>query len=178
MITRHAAATSMEERKDATCSPDTRVRLPSRCRPPRARLVISTFLRSQQLSLLLSARLFVLRPVQPLVLRAAVHHGATARAVSELFDRLLRLGAGGEGAVAQPVLGDVGTLPRLEFGAVLLRCCYSSLQRTTRSQHAAHRLGSPFSEHGGTKGGLEILWGQIFCHERHKIGFSNQRCSN
>ena len=90
---RSTAAAQMEERGDEACSPDARVRLPSRRRPPRARRVVSSFLRSQQLSLLRSARLFVHRPVQRLVLRATVHHGATDGAVCKLFDRLLRLGA-------------------------------------------------------------------------------------
>ena len=66
---------------------------PSSCRRRRRRpRLFVSLLRRQPLRLLRTARLLVLHPVQPLVLRAAVHHGATAGAVGELFDRLLRLG--------------------------------------------------------------------------------------
>ena len=155
-----------------------RIRLSSRSRTPRRpRRVSPTILRSQPRRLLLTARLLVLRSVQPLVLRATVHYRATAGAVSELFDRRLRLRTGGEGAVAQPVLGDVGAHPGSEVGIVMLVSCCSTrrdsgLQHTTRLEHAAHRIRPPLAKHGSAKGGLENLWGHVHFHECRKIGFS------
>ena len=157
---------SLGEAKEVSPFEKADVHFPSRRRPASARPAVPTFLRSLLLSQLRTARLLVLRPVQPLVLRAAVHHGATAGAVSELFDRLLRLGAGGEGAVAQPVLGDVLALPGFKLGNTLLVVCNSSLQHTTRLQHVAYRVRTPFAENGSAKVGLVVLRGQVFFDQR------------
>ena len=95
---------------------------PSRRRRPRTRIFVSICLSCQPRRLFLATRLFVCSPIQRLMFHAAVHHGATARASRILLDRPLRLGAGGEGAVAQPVLRDVGALPGFKVGNGLLRC--------------------------------------------------------
>ena len=89
----------------------------------------------------------------------------------ELFDRLLRFGTGGEGALAQPVLGNVGALPGFKVGIGLLDVGNHTLLHTTHSEHAAHRIRSPLAKHGGAKGGLEVL--HLFCHERNKIKFGS-----
>ena len=109
--------------------------------------------------------------------QAAVHHGATAEAMSKLFDRLLRLGTGGEGAVPKPVLRDVGALSRLKLGIGLISTCNPGLQHTTRSQHAGHRLLSPFAKHGCTEGWIIIARIHAPFHYLHKFVFtSNCEC--
>lgn len=92
-----------------------------------------------------------LAPVQRCMLRAAVKHGATARALLEIADGVLHRFAGREGAHLKANLFDVGMLPNPKVCQSVLVTSSARLHAEQRTQHAADSRASPFGENRVSK---------------------------